>query len=138
MKNVLVKDFFAQIKNSFSRFLSILLIVSLGAGFFVGVKAAGPSMKHSADKFFNENNLMDFRIVSDFGFQDDDINPLKNLTGVKDVMPSYSADLLVRSGERNNVVKVHALPSLMTVIQNQLIKLNLLKEGCQSSKENAL
>ncbi|MSR92387.1 hypothetical protein [Inconstantimicrobium porci] len=72
------------------------------------------------------------------GHSFEDINPLKNLTGVKDVMPSYSADLLVRSGERNNVVKVHALPSLMTVIQNQLIKLNLLKEGCQSSKENAL
>lgn len=127
MKNVLVKDFFAQIKNSFSRFLSILLIVSLGAGFFVGVKAAGPSMKHSADKFFNENNLMDFRIVSDFGFQDDDINPLKNLTGVKDVMPSYSADLLVRSGERNNVVKVHALPKSYDSNSKSINQVKLVK-----------
>ena len=96
MKNVLVKDFFAEIKNTLSRFLSIMLIVALGAGFFVGVKTASPSMKHSADKFFNDNNLMDFRLVSDYGFKDDDVQAIKEIDGVEQVMPSYSSDLLVR------------------------------------------
>lgn len=119
-------------ENSYSWIISYLAVV--GA---VGVAVP-------LDKELYEEQIADLICKGDVSaviFSDtffDDINPLKNLTGVKDVMPSYSADLLVRSGERNNVVKVHALPSLMTVIQNQLIKLNLLKEGCQSSKENAL
>ena len=105
MKNVLIKDFFVEIKNTLSRFLSILLIVALGAGFFVGVKAASPSMEYSANEFFTNNNLMDFRVVSDYGFQDDDVAALKELDGIKEVMPSYSTDLLVKSGVKNNECK---------------------------------
>ena len=52
MTSSLKKVFFRQIKDTKSRFISILLIVALGVGFFVGVKAASPSMKYSANKFF--------------------------------------------------------------------------------------
>ena len=61
------------------------------------------------------------------GHSFDDINPLKNLTGVKDVMPSYSADLLVRSGERNNVVKVHALPKSYDSNSKSINQVKLVK-----------
>lgn len=110
MKNTLYKDFLREIKNTKSRFISILLIVALGVGFFVGVKAASPSMEYSADKFFKSNNLMDYRIVSEFGIQEDDVEALKAIDGVEEVMPSYSTDLLVNSGNKNTVVRVHALP----------------------------
>ena len=73
MTSSLKKVFFRQIKNTKSRFISILLIVALGVGFFVGVKAASPSMKYSANKFFQSNNLMDYKIMSDYGFKNDDI-----------------------------------------------------------------
>ena len=110
MTSGLKKVFIRQIKDTKSRFISILLIVALGVGFFVGVKAASPSMKYSANKFFEANNLMDYKIMSDYGFQDDDIRSLEELKGVIQVMPSYSADLLVNTGGANNVVRVQAVP----------------------------
>lgn len=110
MTSGLKKVFIRQIKDTKSRFISILLIVALGVGFFVGVKAASPSMKYSANKFFEANNLMDYKIMSDYGFQDDDIRSLEELKGVMQVMPSYSADLLVNTGGANNVVRVQAVP----------------------------
>ena len=79
MTSGLKKVFIRQIKDTKSRFISILLIVALGVGFFVGVKAASPSMKYSANKFFEANNLMDYKIMSDYGFQDDDIRSLEEL-----------------------------------------------------------
>ena len=104
----LVKLFTRQIKNTKSRFVSIMVIVALGVGFFVGVKGASPSMKHSADKFFKENNLMDYKIMSSYGFREEDIESLKNMEGVKAIMPSYSTELLVKSNENlkkdNNVI----------------------------------
>lgn len=110
MSNGFKKVFFRQIKDTKSRFISILLISALGVGFFVGVKAASPSMKYSADKFFDKNNLMDFRIMSDFGFVDDDIKALEDIKGVKQVMPSYWSDLLVKDGDANDVVRFHSVP----------------------------
>lgn len=112
MTSSLKKVFFRQIKDTKSRFISILLIVALGVGFFVGVKAASPSMKYSANKFFQSNNLMDYKIMSDYGFQNDDIKALEALTGVSQVMPSYSADLLVNNEGSNNVVRVQAVPEV--------------------------
>lgn len=110
MKNGLVKEFWREIKGSINRFISILLIVFLGVGFFVGVKAASPSMKYSADKFFRSNNLMDFKLMSEFGFQKDDIKAIESVEGVLQVRPAYTTDLMVKMGTSNNVVRIHSLP----------------------------
>ena len=77
MKNALKKSTFREIKSTLSRFLSIFGIVAIGAGFFSGVKAAAPDMRLTADKYYNENNLMDFRVVSSYGFNDADIEALR-------------------------------------------------------------
>ena len=58
MKNALVKDTVREIKKSFGRFLSIFAIVGIGVAFFAGVKEGEPVMKSSADKYFDEYNLM--------------------------------------------------------------------------------
>ena len=49
MKKSLLKDSVRQIKNTFKRFLSILLIVLLGVGFFAGMQATSPDMKEAVD-----------------------------------------------------------------------------------------
>ncbi len=59
MKSVLRKNIFRDIKNSRTRFISIMLIVALGVGFFTGVKATSPSMNKTPEMYYSENNLMD-------------------------------------------------------------------------------
>ena len=111
MKNPMLRNFFRQIRKSLSRFLSILCIVALGGGFFVGVKAASPSMEYSAEQYFKNNNLMDYRLVSDYGFKEDDIKALEEMKGIKDVMPSYCMDLLLSSSNTTSVVRMQSLPA---------------------------
>ena len=48
MTTVLHKDSIKEIINTRKRFLSILLIVLLGVGFFAGIRAASPDMKKTA------------------------------------------------------------------------------------------
>ena len=57
--SALGKDIRREIKKSLNRFISILLIVGMGSGFFIGVKTTAPSMRATADEMFNEQNLMD-------------------------------------------------------------------------------
>ncbi len=49
MTKSLRKDFFMEIKKSLSRFISIMLIVTLGVAFFAGIRSSNPAMKASAD-----------------------------------------------------------------------------------------
>lgn len=95
MSGALLLDILRAIKKSKNRFISLIIIVALGAGFFVGVKSAAPSMEATAVEYFKENNLMDIRIQSTVGLTEDDLNELKTVPGVKGAMGEKFADALV-------------------------------------------
>ena len=67
------KNIFREIWQTKSRFISILAIIALSIGFFSGIKSSAPSLIKTADDYFIENNLMDFRLVSTVGFDNDDV-----------------------------------------------------------------
>lgn len=96
MKNALRKSAFREIGKTKSRFLSIFGIVAIGVGFFSGVKAAAPDMRLSADRYFDRTSLMDFRLVSTYGFDEKDIAALEKIDGAE-VCPSYYTDVLASS-----------------------------------------
>ncbi len=95
MSKALLSDILRAIKHSFSRFISIIIIVALGTGFFVGIKSAGPSMELTAKDYFSDNNLMDIRVQSTIGLTQDDINAIRNISGVKGIMGEKFIDALV-------------------------------------------
>jgi putative ABC transport system permease protein len=105
----LVKDTYREILRSRERFISIFLITFLSVGFFVGVKATAPSMRATAENYFNSSSLMDLEIISTVGFDDGDVKAIRALDGVVNVMPSYSADLIVLEDTGNSVARVAAL-----------------------------
>ncbi|HOF99656.1 MAG: Chromosome partition protein Smc [Firmicutes bacterium ADurb.Bin248] len=105
-----IKDTYREILRSRERFISILLITFLSVGFFVGVKATAPSMRTTAENYFNAASLMDLEIISTVGFDDGDAEAVRALEGVAEVMPSYSADLIVLEDAGNSVARVAALP----------------------------
>ena len=43
------KEFYVQIKKTFGRFLSLLLIVALGVAFYAGIRSTEPDMRKSVD-----------------------------------------------------------------------------------------
>ena len=101
----LAKDTLREIKKTRSRFLSIFLIVALGAGFFAGIKATGPDMKLTGDTYFDDQDLMDAKALSTYGINGDDLAALRAAEGVKTVQPGYSLDVIVKMGGKDTVVK---------------------------------
>lgn len=88
------KDTFREIRRSITRFLAILVIILLGVGFYVGISATSPNMINTADQYFTEQNLMDFRVLSTFGLTDEDIEELEAVEGVT-LQSHYAQDFLV-------------------------------------------
>lgn len=120
MKNALWKNTFREIGKTKSRFLSIFGIVAIGVGFFSGVKAAAPDMRLTADKYFDNTNLMNFRLVSTYGFDENDIAALREIDGAE-VTPSYYTDILASSDSSSPVAaRVIALNQNSETAVNQL------------------
>ena len=58
MKKTLLKDCFKEIKNTYKRFISILLMAFLGVGFFAGVRSTSPDMVDTIDKYYKNYAIL--------------------------------------------------------------------------------
>jgi len=119
MGSALWKDLFREIRLSISRFISIFVIIFIGVGFFAGVKATAPDMKHSMDLYYDEYSLMDIRVMSTLGLTDDDIDAIGQTDGVLAVQPGYFTDAVSTVGSTEFVFRIHSIPSKIIVDQEQ-------------------
>ena len=107
MKRALAKDGFLQVKNTFKRFVSILLMALLGVGFFAGLKATSPDMQKTVDVYFDKHHVFDVEVLSTLGLSEKDIEALNNVEGCE-VLPTYSTDAEFIVGETSIITKVYA------------------------------
>ncbi len=103
MRKAINKDFFREIKNTFSRYLSLILIVTLGVAFFAGIRATAPDMKLSLDEYLDDTNYMDIRVISTLGLTDD-VEAISGTEGVTAAEGSFTYDAYVLHDEEKPVV----------------------------------
>ena len=109
-KHTFRKTVFREIKGSLGRYLAILFIVALGAGFFTGLKTCKPSMLETAEKYTTEQNLFDYRLLSTLGFTQEDVDAFSLLDGVNNACGSYFSDVLCESSDGTEIVlKAHSI-----------------------------
>ena len=108
-KRSLRKNTIREITKTKSRFISIMAIIGISVGFYLGLRSASPSMIETAQEYFDSNKLSDVSLISTVGFDDDDLREILKLDCVKQVMPSYSADLLIK---RENIYSAFPWPKL--------------------------
>ena len=95
VKKALRKDCFKEIKKSYKRFISILLMAFLGVGFFAGIRATSPDMKLTLDKYLDEKNVYDIRLVSTLGLTDEDISEISK--SIIESLAHFSASFWFRN-----------------------------------------
>lgn len=109
MKKKLFLNTFRSVKNTKSRFIAIMAIIALGSGFFAGVKSASPSMKNSAAQYLGEQGLADFHLMSELGFDDEDVSAVSEAVSAEELYAGYSADLMMTgAADSEYVVKVYS------------------------------
>lgn len=112
---MLFKSTIRTIKSTLGRFLAIMAIVALGVGFFGGLKVTKPQMVHTLDEYINEYRLFDYKLLSTYGFEDKDIQTLREDARLEDALAvegSYSVDALISvSKENESPFKIMSLTS---------------------------
>ncbi len=115
------KDAFREIRRSITRFLAILVIILLGVGFYVGISATSPNMIHTADQYFTEQKLMDFRILSTFGLTDENIGELEAVEGVT-LQSHYAQDFLLNEAPESIRLFSYAAEDGQAINQYEVIE----------------
>lgn len=103
-KNILRKDFIIEIKKTMGRFVSIFFIVALGVAFYSGIRASEPSMRITADQYFDDSELMDLKVMGTMGLTKADIKAIGKVSGIEAVEGGYSKDVLCPAGDNEKVV----------------------------------
>ena len=106
MKKALLRDSIKEIKNTYKRFISILVMAFLGVGFFAGLRAASPDMLDTIDKFYRDSQVFDIKILSTLGLTESDIEALKNIDGVENVAGSYEVDGKIELDKKEIITKL--------------------------------
>ena len=116
IKKALLKDTFKEIKKSYKRFISILLMALLGVGFFAGLRASSPDMVDSIDTYYKNQNVYDIEVMSTLGLTDADIEALSNIENVENVYGTYSRDGLIKTNDKEIVSKILCVDDVNTPI----------------------
>ena len=119
---MLVKESFISIKKNYKRYISLVLIILLGVGFYAGIKASSPDMKDTLNHFYQEHNLYDFQLISELGILEEDVTELKNEGYTVEAIHSF--DTIIKKQEEN-AVKVYSYDkdskiNTLTLIEGKL------------------
>ena len=106
MKKALYKDAVKEIKNTYKRFISILLMAFLGVGFFAGIRATSPDMVNTLHTYYEAQNVYDIQVLSTLGLTQEDVDAIKQIDGVKDVIGTYETDAIIEIEQAEIIAKV--------------------------------
>lgn len=106
MKKALYKDAIKEIKNTYKRFISILLMAFLGVGFFAGIRATSPDMVNTLHTYYEAQNVYDIQVLSTLGLTQEDVDAIKQIDGVKDVIGTYETDAIIEIEQAEIIAKV--------------------------------
>ena len=129
---MLYKNTLVKIKKSFGRYISLLIIVLVGVGFYAGIQASAPDFIKVADDYYHDYNLMDFKIVSTMGLTKEDVAALKSVKNINMAIGSYSLDAI----DKDRTIRVHAIEELVN--KPRLIKGQMPKDNteCLADSKN--
>ena len=125
MKNKQRLDFLREIRGSWTRYFSIMLIVALGVAFFAGVRSSEPDMKISVDEYYDSVNYYDIRLASTIGFTEEDVKEISETEGVLQAESAYYTEAFYKNDEVKYVLSLYSVSdsiNTLTIREGRLLE----------------
>ena len=90
----LITDALREIRKTRRRFISLLIMNMLAVGFLAGLRMTAPVMRHTVDRYYDRQALMDVRVLSALGITEEDLQVLGGQDGVLCAEGGRSFDVL--------------------------------------------
>ncbi len=104
----MVKDILREIKGRKLQFLAILLITTLGVGFFIGIRVTGHDMRLTANEYMKTANVLDLQIMNSYGIDKEmkkDLDDLLKEEGYE----TFSSNIYAESNHFDGVLNLYEI-----------------------------
>lgn len=110
-RNVMRKNLRQTILKSLGRYIAIVAIIALGAGMFVGLLVTKIDMVATAQKYTDEQNMFDLRLLSTYGWSAEDIAAVSKMDGISHAEGAISLDVIARWNDGDEAAfRLHSIP----------------------------
>lgn len=113
-RKVYWKDLCHSFTSSKGRFLSILTLMMLGTLALVGLKVTTPNMHRTAQRFIDQQEMLDLAVMGDLGLDKTDQEELQGLTGAS-LEFSYLTDVTIDG--KDEAVRLFSTPETISRFQ---------------------
>ncbi|MDE7238474.1 MAG: FtsX-like permease family protein [Lachnospiraceae bacterium] len=119
MKSMMGRTTRREITGSFGRYIAIMAIIALGVGLFAGLKVTKPTMVQITDAYVTKHQLYDYRLISTFGLEEQDVDAFASLAYVRAAEGAVFADVIYYAGEddASRVASVHSLTQELNTLE---------------------
>ena len=129
MKKALFKDSIKEIKNTYKRFISILLMAFLGVGFFAGMRAASPDMVDTIDKYYDDSQIYDIQVISTLGLISEDIEAILKIDNIEKIVGTYEVDGKLEIDNKEVIAKIMSIEGEKNKINTPILLQGSLPEN---------
>lgn len=126
-RRILWKDALSSLNHSWGRFIGILLLMAVSAFAFIGLKMAGPDMRNTAQTYYQDVNLADLTVSSNYGLDKKDTQTIKKQAKKATIDFGYLQDTTIN----NSKTSLRVLSESKNISTNQLISGNFPKKDNQ-------
>lgn len=126
-RNTLWKDALSSLNHSWGRFIGITLLMAVSAFTFIGLKMAGPDMRNTAQTYYQDVNLADLTVSSNYGLDKNDTQTIKKQAKKATIDFGYLQDTTIN----NSKTSLRVLSESKNISTNQLISGNFPKKDNQ-------
>lgn len=116
------KDSIRKLKTSIFRYISIIVIIMLGVGFFVGMNSVAPDMKKTTEEYLKTSNVFDIQLASNLGYDKKDVEKFEQIEEITEVEPVYNYDVLTTINDKNLPVRIISKTKDQKINQNDIIE----------------
>ena len=111
-KNAMRKNLLQSILKSLGRYIAIVAIIALGASMFVGLLMTKSDMVATGQKYMDAQNMFDLRLVSTYGWAEEQLAAISQLEGVVDAEGVIYVDAIASTDAENDdsVYRFYAIP----------------------------
>ena len=113
---MLIRKLFRTAWRYKSQFISMIIMIAIGVGIFLGFNMEWKSLEHDAFTFLEDTNYADFRIYSETGFTEEDIEAIQDVDGVDAATRYFHVNVGLKDTKKTIVLNVSENYTVSTML----------------------
>lgn len=103
---MLIRKLFRTAWRYKSQFISMIIMIAIGVGVFLGFNIEWRSIEDDTSSFFEETSYADFRLYEETGFSEEDIEAIQEIDGVEAATRYLSVNVGIKDTKKSVVLNV--------------------------------